>query len=165
MPVYCSELQLWLETGERQLLFSMVSAVTVVELSFTGVLCDASAGLSSATACISSAVGQSWGWDVCAAGAVFLGFWAAPRVEWRRLHMSSVRSMMGRLLDGVGSVFASSQVRSMISCGDRATVSRSYPARSLCYGGPVASAQEGKGHQPRKTGAKTLLPMQVVLWP
>lgn len=58
--------------------------------------------------------------------------------------MSSVRSMTARLLDGLGSVFVSSQVRSMISCGDRAAVSVSCPARSLCYGGTVAPVQEGK---------------------
>lgn len=53
----------------------MVSAVTMLELSFTEVLCDAGSGLSSGTACISfSAVGQSWEWDVCAAGAAFLEF-------------------------------------------------------------------------------------------
>lgn len=79
--------------------------------------------------------------------------------------MSSVRSMMARLLDGVGSVFASSQVRSMISCGDRAAASMSCPARSLCYGGTVVPVQERKEHQPRKTGAKTLLPVQGGLWP
>lgn len=72
----CSGPQLWcLETGERQLQFSVVSAVTMVELSFSEVLCDAGAGLGSGTACVSfSAVGQSWGWDVCAAGAAFLEF-------------------------------------------------------------------------------------------
>lgn len=51
--------------------------------------------------------------------------------------MSSVRSMKARLLDAVGSEFASSQVKSMISCGDRAAVSMSCPARSPCYGGTV----------------------------
>lgn len=51
----------------------MVSAVTMVELSFSEVLCDAGAGLGSGTACV-SAVGQSWAWDVCAAGAAFLEF-------------------------------------------------------------------------------------------
>lgn len=142
-----SELQLWcLEAEERQLQFSVVSAVTMVGLSFTGVLCDAGTGLSSATACISSfTVGLSWDWDVCAAEAAFLGFRAARGVEWRGLHMSSVRSMMARLLDGVGSVFVSSQVKSMISCGVGAAMSMTCPARSLCYSGTVASVQEGKG--------------------
>lgn len=53
----------------------MVSAVTMVELSFSEVLCDAGAGLGSGTACVSfSAEGQSLGWDLCAAGAAFLEF-------------------------------------------------------------------------------------------
>lgn len=131
----------------------MISAVSMVELSFTGVLCHAGAGLGSATACISSSVvGQSRGWDRCAAGAAgtFLGFWSAPRVEWRGLHMSSVRSMIARLLDGVGSVFVSSQVRSMISCGDGAAGSVSCPVGSLCYGGTVAESKREKGTSPAK---------------
>lgn len=144
----------------------MSSAVAVVELSFTRVLCDAGAGFGSAAACVSSAVGRSWGWDMNAAGAVFLRFWVAPRVEWRGAHMSLVRSMVSRLFNSFGFEFVSSQVRSMMSsCGDRAAVSMFYPARSLFYSGTIAPVQEGNGYQPRKTRAKTLLTVHGGLWP
>lgn len=121
---FCSGLQeqLWqLETGEKHLQFSALSAMSVVALGSVGASCEGAAGLGPDVASVSCfVVEQSWGWDVCAAGAA--GACPGPRSAQPvvgGLHVSSVRSMMVRLLHGDGSVLVSSQVRSIISCGDR----------------------------------------------
>lgn len=152
---FCSGLQeeLWqLEAGEKQLQFSAFSAVSVVALGSAGAPCQGAAGLGPAIDSVSCfVVEQTWGWGVCAAGVAgtCLGSWSAQLVVWGGLHVSSVRSMMVKLLHGAGSVLVSSQVRSMISCGDRGAnavsdggtwVPWSFSARDLCYGGTVAPA-------------------------
>lgn len=163
----CSGLQeeLWqLELGEEPPQISPLSAVSMVALGSGGVLSLGAAGFSPAAVSACTEVEQSWGQDVSAAGAAGTcpRSWAAPLVVWGGLHVSSVRSMMVRLLHGAASVLVSSQVRSMISCGDRGAsavsdggnwVLQSFAVRSFCYGGTVILAHRGKGaywHQPRK---------------
>lgn len=158
--------ELWqLELGEEPPQISPLSALSVVALGSVGVPSLGDAGFSPAVvSAFSTVVEQSWGRDVSAAEAAGAcpGSWAAPPVVRGGLHVSSVRSMMVRLLHGAASVLVSSQVRSMISCGDRGAsavsdggngVLRSFSARSFCYGGTVIPAHGGKGahwHQPRK---------------
>lgn len=161
---FCSGLQeelWWLEVGEKQLQFSTLSAVSMVAPDSTGALCEGAAGLSPNVASVSCVVvEQRWGHDVCAAGAAGAcpGSWSAQLVVWgglwEGLHVSSVRSMMLRLLHGAGSVLVSSQVRSIISCGDRRA---SAVTDNDAYGGTVAPAKGGKGahwQQLKKPGGR-----------
>lgn len=119
---FCSGLQKelwWLEAGEQQPLFSAVPAVSAAAQGYAGASCWGAAGLSPSAPSVSCfVVKQSLGWDACPAGPA--GSPSAQSVGGGGLHVSSfVRSMTVMLLHGVASVLVSSQVRSMISCGDR----------------------------------------------
>jgi len=144
---FCSGLQeepRRLAVAEKQLQSSLLSAVSVVALGSMGTPCWGAAGLGLAVASVSCfVVEQRRGWDVCAAGVAGAGpgSWSAQPMVWGGLHVSSVRSMTARVLHGAGSVLTSSQVKSMISCGDRgaSAISNSgtwapwsCPARDLC---------------------------------